>query len=408
MVRALYNQIRCRQQDDETQGVISGMAIVKAGTVDEDSSAAFEEIRAELLDEYEQNHDYPWIIGYSGGKDSTLVTHFVFEMLMNLPPSQRSRKIHIVANDTLVESPLVVQHIKDSISEIENAAQTFGLPVATKITKPAADQSFWVNVIGRGYPSPNRNFRWCTDRMKISPTSRYIKSLADDAGQVILLLGVRRSESTARSASIKRYENGNRLNRHNDLVGCMVFRPIVDLSTDDVWEFLALQEPPWGGSHSKLIGLYRDASGGECPVVTQKSDAPSCGTTSSRFGCWTCTVVEKDRSLEGFVESGFTEFGPLLDFRDWLVSIRNDKSRRQARRRDGRITITDGGTFVPGPFTLEARTEILEKLRNLERKTGLDLITEEETGIIHEIWAQELALHANPRNMSVHEIRKGK
>ena len=72
-------------------------------------------------------------------------------------------------------------------------------------------------------------------------------------------------------------------------------------------------EPPWGGSHLKLIGLYREASGGECPVVTSKEDAPSCGTTSSRFGCWTCTVVEKDRSLEGFVEFGYTEFSPLLD-----------------------------------------------------------------------------------------------
>ena len=188
----------------------------------------------------------------------------------------------------------------------------------------------------------------------------------------------------------------------------MVFRPIVELSTDDVWEFLALHEPPWGGSHLKLIGLYRDASGGECPVVTQKSDAPSCGTTSSRFGCWTCTVVEKDRSLEGFVESGFKEFGPLLDFRDWLASIRNEKHRRQARRRDGRITITDSGTFVPGPFTLETRSEILQRLRALETETSQVFITEEELGLIHEIWAQELAALSSVKSMSVREIKKEK
>lgn len=384
------------------------MVLAEAKVTEESSTAAFEFIRSELLDEYRKDHNSPWIIGYSGGKDSTLVAHFVFEMLMSLPPSQRRREVHIVANDTLVESPLVVQHIEESIREIGNAAQAFGLPIVTKITRPAADQSFWVNLIGRGYPSPNRSFRWCTDRMKILPTSRYIKNLADNAGQVILLLGVRRSESATRSASVKRYDNGERLNRHNDLTGCMVFRPIVELKTDDVWEFLALHEPPWGGSHLKLIGLYRDASGGECPVVTQKSDAPSCGTTSSRFGCWTCTVVEKDRSLEGFVESGYKEFGPLLDFRDWLASIRNDKSRRQARRRDGRITITDNGTFVPGPYTLEARTEILQKLCALEKETGQTLISEEEIALIHEIWAQELALHANSQDMSVREIKKGK
>ena len=236
--------------------------------VSPDSDSGFRAIKADLLDEYRQHHQYPWIVGYSGGKDSTLVAHLVFDMLMRLPPSERNRQVHFVANDTLVESPLVVQHIIDSISEINDAALAFGIPIVTKITRPTPDQSFWVNLIGRGYPSPNRSFRWCTDRMKILPTSRYIKSQADRAGQVILLLGVRRSESATRAASVGRYDNGERLNRHNDLSGCMVYRPIVELDTDDVWEFLALNEPPWGGSHQKLISLYRNASGGECPVVT--------------------------------------------------------------------------------------------------------------------------------------------
>lgn len=376
--------------------------------IENDSASAIEAIKADIFDEYRQPHDYPWIIGYSGGKDSTLVAHLVFEMLMSLPPSQRKRTVHIVANDTLVESPLVVQHIVESIRDIENAAQAFGLPVVAGITRPEPDQSFWVNLIGRGYPSPNRSFRWCTDRMKIQPTSRYIKSQVDAAGQAILLLGVRRSESATRAASVGRYDNGERLNKHNDLPGCMVYRPIVELDTEDVWEFLAFNDPPWGSSHLKLIGLYRNASGGECPVVTQKTDVPSCGTSSSRFGCWTCTVVEKDRSLEGFVESGYTEFGPLLDFRDWLASIRNDKDRRQARRRDGRVTITDGGTFVPGPFTIQTRQEILERLRKLEADTGQSLITDEEVGLIHEIWAKEIAAQAGSREMSVREIRKEK
>ena len=385
-----------------------GLDSASAILADKSSAAGFDSIRAELLNEYRQDHTYPWIIGYSGGKDSTLVTHLAFEMLMKLPPSQRKRTVHVVSNDTLVESPLVVQHIIDSVTEIQEAADAFGLPVQTKITRPLPDQSFWVNLIGRGYPSPNRSFRWCTDRMKIQPTSKYIKSLADSAGQAILLLGVRRSESAARAASVGRYDNGERLHKHNDLQGCMVFRPIVELDTNEVWEFLALNDPPWGSSHLKLIGLYREASGGECPVVTSKEDAPSCGTTSSRFGCWTCTVVEKDRSLEGFVESGYAEFTPLLDFRDWLVAIRNDKERRQARRRDGRITITNGGTFVPGPFTMQTRSEIYIRLLALMKETGQVLITEEEVGIIHTIWAEEQASYATSRSMSVREIRSMK
>jgi DNA sulfur modification protein DndC len=124
-------------------------------------------------------------------------------------------------------------------------------------------------------------------------------------------------------------------------------------------------------------------------VVTAKSDAPSCGTTSSRFGCWTCTVVEKDRSLAGFVEAGFGEFTPLLDFRDWLVSIRNDPSRRLARRRDGRVTIAANGIHVPGPFTIATRTEMLEKLLVLQEQVRRRLITSAEIERIRTLWAED-------------------
>jgi DNA sulfur modification protein DndC len=348
-------------------------------------------IRADMRDEYLQAHDRPWIIGFSGGKDSTVVAHLVFEMLLSLAPYQRLRHIHIVANDTLVESPLVVSHIGDVQGEMRAAASHFNLPVTIATTTPELDGSFWVNVIGKGYPSPNRTFRWCTDRMKIRPTSDYIHREASKSGQVILLLGVRRSESATRAGVVARYDNGQRLNAHNDLPNCLVYRPIVELSTEDVWEFLGLARPPWGGSHARLISLYRNAQGGECPVVTQKSDVPSCGTSSSRFGCWTCTVVEKDRSLEGFVEAGFTEFGPLIEFRDWLVAIRNKPELRSARRRSGAYTVTGTGTFVPGPFTLEARTMILERLRQLEQRVGRSLISDAEIERIRALWAEEVA-----------------
>ena len=280
-------------------------------------------------------------------------------------------------------------HIAEVQAELRQAAEAWRLPVTVVTTRPDPDATFWVNLIGRGYPSPNRSFRWCTDRMKIQPTSRYIREQVAASGEVILLLGVRRDESATRAASVARYDNGERLNRHNDLPGCMVYRPILELSTDSVWEILGSTPPPWGGSHRALIQLYRDAGGGECPVVTQKSDAPSCGTTSSRFGCWTCTVVEKDRSLEGFVEAGFAEFGPLIGFRDWLASIRNDPHRRQARRRDGRFMITSDGVFVPGPFTLDARREILERLLALQQHVERTLITSEELARIKSIWAED-------------------
>ena len=356
---------------------------------DDDLDLKLKVIRAEMREEYFSDVPYPWIVGFSGGKDSTLVAHLVFELLMDMPPSRRRRTVHIVANDTLVESPLVIGHIKAVQAQMREAAEAFNLPVKVVTTRPTDDDTFWVNLIGRGYPSPNRSFRWCTDRMKIRPTSRYIREQVDTTGQAILLLGVRRDESAKRAVSVAKYDNGERLNRHNDMVGCLVFRPIVDLTLGDVWEFLGTEAPPWGGSHAALITLYRNSLGGECPVVVGKSDAPSCGTSSSRFGCWTCTVVQKDRSLEGFVEAGFSEFGPLLEFRDWLSTIRNDPARRSARRRNGKFTINDSGTFVPGPFTPDTRAEILERLLAVQGVVGRELISSTELARVREIWRDD-------------------
>ena len=350
----------------------------------------FDAIRKEIAEEYAEPHTRPWIVGFSGGKDSTLVAHLVVEHLLSIPRSERKRSVHIVANDTLVESPLVIGHIRERLAEISSASAAFELPIVVATTTPATNQTFWINMIGRGYPSPNQSFRWCTARMKIRPTSQYIRKQASTSGEVILLLGVRRSESATRAGSVARYDNGGRLNPHNDLKGCLVFRPIVELDTDEVWEFLATNDPPWGGSHQRLIKLYRDAGGGECPVVTSRDDAPSCGTTSSRFGCWTCTVVRKDRSLTGFVEAGFGQFGPLLDFRDWLVSIRNDPERRLARRRDGRFTTDKNGVFVPGPFNLATRKEILDRLLVLQRETRMPLIGDEEVRQIRTLWVEDV------------------
>jgi DNA sulfur modification protein DndC len=348
-------------------------------------------VLADLENEYRASHAYPWIVGFSGGKDSTLVVQLVYEMLLNIAPGDRHRPIHIVANDTLVESPLLIEHLLKMLDRLRRAADALRLPVTVVKTTPTVEQSFWVNLIGRGYPSPSRSFRWCTDRLKIQPTSHYIRSQAASNGHAILLLGVRREESASRAVSVNRYENGQRLNPHNDLAGCLVYRPIVDLSTEEVWEILLQRRPPWGGNHRELVTLYRNALGGECPLVIDQSQAPSCGTASSRFGCWTCTVVVKDRSMEGFIDAGHADLEPLLEFRDWLAQIRNDENLRMAYRRNGSRTYLKNGKLVPGPFTLAARRTILDRLLALQRKVGMPLITEDEVSIITSIWATDAA-----------------
>ena len=367
------------------------MTVAIAATQGRSLAEKLSDIRADLREEYRQPHTTPWIIGFSGGKDSTLLAQLVFEMLLDLPPSQRKRSVHLVANDTLVESPVLATHLDAVLERITAAIVPLRLPVTVAKTTPETNETFWVNLIGRGYPSPSRVFRWCTDRMKIRPTTRYIQNQVSAAGEAILLIGVRRSESSQRRKSVSRYENGERLNPHNSLTGCQVYRPIVELDTDEVWQTLLQSTPPWGGSHRELVTLYRNAGGAECPLVTDRSEAPSCGSSSSRFGCWTCTVVEKDRSAEAFVEAGYGDLEPLLEFRDWLKAIREDGSLRMANRRNGALNFVGDGRLIPGPFTLTARQEILRRLLAIQGELDFPLIRPDEIAAIKEIWAEDVA-----------------
>ena len=343
-----------------------------------------------LASEYGAEHSEPWIVAYSGGKDSTLLLQLVWDAVAAAEPEKRSRQVYVVANDTLVESPLVIDHLKKSVAVIREAANRAGLPISAQITKPYIDQTFWVNVIGRGYIPPTRNFRWCTDRMKIQPTNRMMAKIVKRHGGAILLVGTRRAESQNRSRNMDKLGvKADSMNPHSSIEGCRVFAPLADLSDNDVWTVLMQRKPPWGGSHRELITLYRNAGGGECPLVLSKEDAPSCGTTSPRFGCWTCTVVEKDRSMRGTIDSGHPEqdkLEMLYNFRETLIELREDNNNRSPVRRDGRAKFRSDKTRVYGPFTLEVRRDILDRLRSLEKEIGEPLISPGEVEMIEDIW----------------------
>ena len=342
---------------------------------------------------YLRRDRYPWVVAYSGGKDSTLLLQLVWEVVESLPESDRRRQIVLVGNDTLVESPLVIGHLRGSLETIRRVARKRSLPITVRITKPHIDQTFWVNVIGRGYIPPTRNFRWCTDRMKIRPTSQLLEQLVRTHKKAVLLVGTRKAESETRRRNMKRHgASARRMNRHSSVEGCWMFAPLADLSDEEVWLILMQRNPPWGGTHQDLITLYRNAGGGECPLVLTKADAPSCGTTSPRFGCWTCTVVTKDRSLRGLIDSGHRDASAmerLFEFREWLVELREDDRNRDRTRRDGSVKRRSDGSYVMGPFTLAVREKILKRLQELEKEVGVDLIQRGEMDFIHDIWRRD-------------------
>jgi len=327
----------------------------------------------------------PWVIGFSGGKDSTALLQHVFYALLQLPTSERTKPIHVISNDTLVEIPQVSVMVKEALKKIDNSAQQQGLPITVAQTTPELDDSFFVNLIGRGYPSPNSRFRWCTERMKIDPTSRYIERVVNENGEVIILLGARKTESATRAQVMNNHAiEGSFLRRHSTLPRCYVYTPIEELTTEEVWEYLLEVPSPWGGNNNALFQLYKKADGGECPLVIDTS-TPSCG--NSRFGCWVCTVVEHDKSMQGFIDSGEKQLEPLLNFRSFLKEVRSRRELRERVRKNGQLLNQDGEE-VWGPFTLEARKEILRRLLEAQKKVGFQLISIDELLQIQRLWKQ--------------------
>ena len=273
---------------------------------------------------------------------------------------------------------------------------------------PETADTFWVNLIGKGYPAPRPGFRWCTERLKIKPSSRFIENTANQYGEAILLLGARRAESSVRSASRDRREvlTKEGLTAHSELVSTLVYSPIQDWSNEDVWLFLNRIPNPWGQSNKDLMALYRGATeNNECPIVVDTS-TPSCG--NSRFGCWVCTLVDQDKSMKAMIQNDVDKSWmlPLLELRNELdfrgdAQRQRDIERREFRRLRGAPTLNrTGDTLVPGPYTQEARigwlTRLLEAQTAIRRNPAapdhvrkIELISRKELEDIRRIWVEE-------------------
>ena len=367
-----------------------------------------QQICDEIKEIYSTYH-IPWVVGYSGGKDSTAILQLIWLAVKQLPEDQRTQPVHVISTDTLVEQPLVAAWVDASHVKLRQAAAEQGMPFSAHKISPSISDTFWVNLIGRGYPAPRKLFRWCTTRMKISPSNEFIRSVVRDNGEVLLVLGTRKAESSARKRRMARTEAtsrraflNERLSLNASLPNSKVYTPIEDWSNEDVWLFLMQVENPWGYSNKSLLGLYQGASAdGECPLVVDTS-TPSCG--NSRFGCWVCTVVDQDRSMEAMVKNDPKKhwMRPLLKLRNDLGNQDLDRNRRDYRRMNGRVQLygkdKSNLDIIPGPYTKESREYWLRRLletQNTVRTLGppevasLELITMPELVEIRNLWLHQ-------------------
>ena len=366
----------------------------------------------------------PWILGYSGGKDSTAALQLVWIALQDLPSVERKKPLHVISTDTLVENPVVSAWVTSSLDQMGGAAKTQGIPVIPHRLTPGVDDSFWVNLIGRGYPAPRHKFRWCTERLKIKPSNTFITNVVAQSGEAILVLGTRKAESQARARSMERLEADRvreRVSPNAALPNCLVYSPIEDWTNDDVWLFLMQVGNPWGYNNKDLLTMYQGASeGGECPLVVDTT-TPSCG--DSRFGCFVCTLVAEDKSLQAMVHNDVEK-----DWMQPLVRLRNlldnplakpkeersgtgpdDREVREFRRMSGLVQIYQRKMddsdervpdYIPGPYKQDHRSRLLrevllaqETLRKSVRAPAHvrenELITIEELQKIRRVWVLE-------------------
>lgn len=347
--------------------------------------------------------EIPWVLGYSGGKDSTATLQLVWNALKELKPEQWHKPVHVISTDTLVENPIVALWVENSLTKMQEVVdgEQKGFPIQPHRLTPALQDRFWVNLLGRGYPAPRPKFRWCTSRLKINPSNYFINNVVKQNGEAILVLGTRKAESASRSANMSKYKNQSTrelLSSNKDLDRAWVYTPIDIWQNDDVWQYLTQVKNPWGYRNTDLLGMYSGATeDGECPLVVDTS-TPSCG--DSRFGCFVCTLVDEDKSMKAMISNDDEKewMLPILDFRNQWLSVKNEKREdRDFRRMNGTLTFYND-KLVHGPYRQHHRENMLAALLEAQEAVtelapkeakNFKLIDLEDLEEIRRIWVAE-------------------
>ena len=357
-----------------------------------------------LIADLYSKDDIPWLVGYSGGKDSSAILQLMWSALSHLKKQGRTLKpMYVMTTDTLVENPIVSTWVKGSLEALREKAKEEELPIYPNLLIPNIEDTFWVNLIGKGYPAPRPKFRWCTNRLKIKSANTFMFKIAAEKGEAVIVLGTRKAESSNRSRNIKESEEKSQrehFSAHSSHNNISAFLPIKDWSNDDVWLYLLQNNSPWGINNKDLLSMYQGATeGGECPLVVDTS-TPSCG--DSRFGCWVCTLVAQDKSMSAMVQNDEekTWMEPLLQLRNLLDE--HDHDKRDFRRLTGNVQLfaNDDSKSVPGPYTQKSREYWLRALLQAQNKVRsnpklpkelkkIELILKEELDQIRKIWFYE-------------------
>lgn len=306
-----------------------------------------------------------WIVTFSGGKDST--TTLIVSLEAALVHPEQVERIDIVYSDTMLEIPLIRQFALDFMEIIQSMERIARLPIYCHVVCPEIEQRFWVCLLGKGYPPPHQRFRWCTRRLKIEPVEDALKSFVRP-GKTLILTGVRFGESRARDARLHQScSRGGECGQgvwfeYSSRLRAAYMAPIVAWSECDVWDFLQFHAPALG-------------------YPTRHIENSVYNGRETRFGCWMCTVVRQDRTMEKITAlPQWSHLRPLLDFRQRVKEL--------AGRPESRLIRPDG---KPGRLTLAVRRQLLDELLKLQTTVGIEIVPPDEIAIIQKYWEKEVS-----------------
>ena len=361
-----------------------------------------------MLEHYYLNDNRPFCVAYSGGKDSSVILYLTVKMLENLQLKniELKKRVLVINSNTLAELPPVLEHLQTSLKQIEEYAKENNLPIEVQEVTPEIKNTLNVQLLGVGMPPPSNSLRWCTDKLKVFPIDKKIKEIFP-SGRFISIIGTRRDESFSRDARIEKASvKGTNLKLNDRYKNASNLMPIELWSTKDVWEYLFKQKNDLLDIDF-LWKLYSDASNkdvSECTFVGaggKHIEDGKLGCGVSRFGCWQCYMVrDKDKSLDGLMQSGYENIDLYKEYRDWYWKTSQlgwEKTRDvYSHRHQGQEFYNKGGEenpkfgmTMPKGMTLKIRKEAFRRTLKLQSQLNEEIITNDEIIEIQKRWILE-------------------